>query len=134
MNSKAIGQKVRTLRSKQGLTTTTLAKKVRLSQAQVSRLENGLQGWRSATLMKFAKALKVKPVYFLVAGEEVNQTRVAKELDSLGLAASDGLIRALRDKKFLRFMEKCARAMRAHKKNLVRTQKAMKRAGLAPFC
>ncbi|MHC4913961.1 MAG: helix-turn-helix domain-containing protein, partial [Planctomycetota bacterium] len=46
MDQKAIGRKIRELRSKMGLTTVTLAKKVRLSQAQVSRLENGLQGFR----------------------------------------------------------------------------------------
>jgi transcriptional regulator with XRE-family HTH domain len=41
------------------MTTTDLAAKVGISQAQISRLENGQQGFRSETLVKIAKALKV---------------------------------------------------------------------------
>jgi transcriptional regulator with XRE-family HTH domain len=71
-----------------GLTTVTLAKKVRLSQAQVSRLEIGLQGFRSATLIRFARVLGVPPSYFFVAGEDASAGRVAKEMETLGLAPS----------------------------------------------
>lgn len=59
MKPKDIGLTVRTLRSELGLTTTVLAQKVGISQAQISRLENGQQGFRSSTLFKIATALKV---------------------------------------------------------------------------
>ncbi len=57
----AIGRKVCELRDSQNMTTTALAKKAGISQAQVSRLENGLQGFRSDTLLDIALALGVKP-------------------------------------------------------------------------
>jgi transcriptional regulator with XRE-family HTH domain len=59
--NKAIGEKVRELARARGATTITLAKAIGVSQAQVSRLENGLQGFRSATLLKISIALGVKP-------------------------------------------------------------------------
>jgi transcriptional regulator with XRE-family HTH domain len=127
MDQKSIGQKIRELRSKMGLTTVTLAKRVRLSQAQVSRLENGLQGFRSATLVKFAKALDVAPIYFFVEGEETSTNKVAEELEGHGLTPSKGLRKALANPAFLRFAEQCAKAFKAHKKNLGRMAAALKR-------
>ena len=64
MNNKAIGARVKKLRTEMGFTTTTLAEKVGISQAQISRLENGRQGFRSTTLSKIAAVLGVKEVYF----------------------------------------------------------------------
>ncbi|HOX06129.1 MAG TPA: helix-turn-helix transcriptional regulator [Planctomycetota bacterium] len=127
MDQKSIGQKVRELRARMGLTTVTLARKVRLSQAQVSRLENGLQGFRSATLAKFAKALDVPPIYFFVEGEETSTERIAEELEGQGLTPSRALRRALANPAFLRFAEKCAKSFRAHKKNLSRMEAAVRR-------
>ncbi len=127
MDQKAIGKKIRELRSKMGLTTVTLAKKVRLSQAQVSRLENGLQGFRSATLLKFAKVLGVPPIYFFVEGEEASVTKVAAELDQVGLTASRNLRKALSNPAFLRFAEFCAKAFKAHRRNLIKMEKAIKK-------
>ena len=57
INEKAIGLMVSKLREKHGLTTTELAKRVGISQAQISRLENGKQGFRSSTLRRIAEAL-----------------------------------------------------------------------------
>ena len=127
MDQKVIGRKIRELRSKMGLTTVTLAKKVKLSQAQVSRLENGLQGFRSATLLKFSKVLGVPPIYFFVEGEETSTLKVAEELADYGLTPSRGLRKALANPAFLRFAEKCAKAYKAHKKNLLKMEKALKR-------
>ena len=127
MDQKGIGQKIRELRSKMGLTTVTLAKRVRLSQAQVSRLENGLQGFRSATLIKFAKALDVAPIYFFVEGEETSTNRVAEELEGHGLTPSKGLRKALANPAFLRFAEQCAKVFKGHRKNLARMSTALKR-------
>ncbi len=127
MDQKAIGRKIRELRSKMGLTTVTLAKKVKLSQAQVSRLENGLQGFRSATLIKFAKVLGVPPIYFFVEGEDASTTKVAEELETYGLTASKTLRKAMANPAFLKFCEQCAKAFKTHKKNLVKMEKAVKR-------
>ena len=54
MDNRLIGLKITKLRNKLNLTTTELAKMVGISQAQISRLENGKQGFRSATLTKIA--------------------------------------------------------------------------------
>jgi transcriptional regulator with XRE-family HTH domain len=59
--NRKIGARVRQLAKARGATTITLAKAIGVSQAQISRLENGLQGFRSATLLKIAMALGVKP-------------------------------------------------------------------------
>ena len=126
MNSKVIGQKVRTIRSKMGLTTITLAKKVRFSQGAVSRLENGLQGWRSATLIKFCKVLGVEPAQILAEGADVAEVNVADELEALGLTPSKTLCSAMKNAGFLRFMEKCAKVVKAHKKNQVRMVRALR--------
>ena len=127
MDSKVIGHKVRELRRRMGLTTVTLAKKVRLSQAQVSRLEIGLQGFRSATLIKFARVLGVPPSSFFVAGEDASTGRVAKEMETLGLAPSKTLRKAMTRPAFFKFAEKCAKAARTHRKNLVRMEAALRR-------
>ncbi len=52
-----LGLLINRLREEQGLTTTALAQRVGISQAQISRLENGRQGFRSSTLAKIADAL-----------------------------------------------------------------------------
>ena len=126
MDSKAIGQKVRTMRSEMGLTLVTLGKKVRLSNAHVSRLENGLVGFRSATLIRFAKALGVSPASLLVEGDEVSQAKVVDDLDAAGLTPSATLTKALKDEGFMKLMKKCARAMKAHRKNLRKMERAMR--------
>ena len=52
-----LGKAVSGAREKAGMTTTQLAAAVGISQAQVSRLENGIQGFRSYLLPRFAAAL-----------------------------------------------------------------------------
>ena len=127
MDSVRIGNKIRELRKRQGLTTITLAKKVKLSQAQVSRLENGLQGFRSATLLKFARVLGVSPMYFFVDGEDTSPLTVNTRLEAEALAPSKILRKAMADPAFLKFLERCARGAKAHKKNLVRMDRAVQR-------
>ena len=70
MKPKNIGATVRTIRTELGMTTTDLAKKVGISQAQISRLENGQQGFRSGTLVKIAKVLKVAPFRLFMTDKE----------------------------------------------------------------
>jgi len=55
---KAIGLAVQRERRRQRLTTMDLAERVGISQAQISRLENGRQGFRSSTLDRIARALR----------------------------------------------------------------------------
>lgn len=54
---RAIGLSLSRAREGRGMTTTEMAKKIGISQAQVSRLENGKQGFRSYLLPRFAEAL-----------------------------------------------------------------------------
>ena len=65
-----IGRVVRDLRQNLGMTTTELAKKVGISQAQVSRLENNEQGFRSSVVTRIAHALRVKPWVLFMTDDE----------------------------------------------------------------
>ena len=77
-----IGASVRHFREKLGLSTTALAKKAGISQAQISRLENNQQGFRSPTLIKIAGCLKVRPwVLFMT---DIEKAAAAK---AIGLGA-----------------------------------------------
>ncbi len=106
MDNKAIGRKINELRGKLGMTTTELAKRVGISQAQISRLENGKQGFRSNTLSRIAKALGVKPIYFFI--EETGESKAADGAPVYGLAAGGELVEALRSAEFVRVAEKVA--------------------------
>lgn len=65
-----IGGTIRSFRTARGLSTTALAQKVGISQAQISRLETNQQGFRSGTLLKIAKVLKVKPWSLYMTADE----------------------------------------------------------------
>jgi transcriptional regulator with XRE-family HTH domain len=52
------------------MTTTALADKIGISQAQVSRLEMGEQGFRSDVVGRMAKALKVPAFRFFMTDAE----------------------------------------------------------------
>jgi transcriptional regulator with XRE-family HTH domain len=67
---KDIGATVKMLRNGLGLSATALAGKVGISQAQVSRLEDGQHSFRSGTLVKLAKALKVPPFRLFMTEKE----------------------------------------------------------------
>ncbi|MHC4914979.1 MAG: helix-turn-helix domain-containing protein [Planctomycetota bacterium] len=121
-----IGARVRKLRQEQGYTTSSLARKLRISQAQVSRLENGLQAFRSKRVLQIARVLGVTPTFLIAGPDGENKTAVTRELETYGLVPSSTLRSALRDPGFLRFAEGCARSMKKHKKNLVRMTKAVK--------
>ena len=70
--NKSIGLKISKLRAKKKLTTIKLAEKVGVSQAQISRLENGKQGFRVSTLNSIAEALDTSIGEFFV--DEVSPT------------------------------------------------------------
>ena len=96
----AVGERMQTLRKAKGLSTTELADLIGMSQAQVSRLETGRQGFRSATLFKIAKALDVEP-YYLYMGE-------GPEMPAYGIMKSPRLRRALQSAEFTDLAEKLA--------------------------
>lgn len=73
-----LGWSIRAFRQRVDMSTTDLAKKTGLSQAQISRLENNQQGLRSGTLLKIAKALRVKPWVFFTTQNERQQMTAAK--------------------------------------------------------
>jgi len=99
VTEKQIGLRVSKLREQQGLTTTALAERVGISQAQISRLENGKQGFRSSTLVKIAQALGVKPAHFWTEGE-----------GEPSYGATGVLARALARPEFRDVVERAARA------------------------
>ncbi len=68
--AREIGFRVTRLREARRLTTVVLAGRVGMSQAQISRLENGKQGFRSSTLTKIAGALGVSPFRLLMTDDE----------------------------------------------------------------
>ena len=78
MKPKEIGATVRQLRTEMGKTTTDLAKKVGVSQAQISRLENAQQGFRSETLGKIATSLKVPPFRLFMTEKDWAKWKRAK--------------------------------------------------------
>jgi transcriptional regulator with XRE-family HTH domain len=113
MIERNIGQRVNRLRKSQGLTTVDLAQKIGISQAQISRLENGKQGFRSVTLDKIAKAFGVR-VIDLVAEDE-------------GGSLSPQLAKAINDPGFLVFIDQAAGAYLADPKALAALNKALVR-------
>jgi len=57
LKEKDIGLLISSVREQQKIGQTALARKVGISQAQICRLEQGKQGFRSSTLRKIAEAL-----------------------------------------------------------------------------
>jgi transcriptional regulator with XRE-family HTH domain len=128
MNNLAIGRRVRDLRTKMGVTGKVLAKKVGLTQAQISRLENGVQGFRAGTLTRIARALGVPPIYFYLEDPEVQVAELLAELRAQGVKSSRALRKALAHPAFLRFAERCAESFKREKKSLERMDGAVRRA------
>ena len=118
----AVGARIRKLRRAQGLTSIALARKIGMSQAQVSRLETGLQLFRSLTLMRFAQVLGTTPTELLLGAE----VEPAREMERLGLAPSRTLRSAMCDRRFLRFLKRCALLAGEHRKNLSRMEQLIR--------
>ena len=78
MKPKDIGATVSAIRGELGMTMVALAKKVGVSQPQISRLESGQQGFRSGTLVKIAKALRVPPFRLFMTDQEWSTWRKAR--------------------------------------------------------
>ena len=111
MTDREIGLKVNKLRQEQGMTTTELAKRVGVSQAQISRLENGKQGFRSRTLARIGEALGVRPVYFYLAPspqDGIGRGELIGAPGKLGEAMKSPEFRVLVDKAAQIYVEKRA--------------------------
>ena len=59
-----IGQKIRALRAERNVTLDQLAKEVKLTKGQISKIENGKVSSPVSTLTRIAAALAVEPGYF----------------------------------------------------------------------
>mgnify|MGYP000930796111 CR=1 FL=1 len=89
-----IGDRIKRIRKFRGMTTTQLARKAGISQAQISRLENACQGFRTSTIHKIAQKLKV-PVTALV----LNDACIRKaETESDSIESLIALAETLEDK------------------------------------
>lgn len=102
-----IGRKIRNLRQTLGMTMVEVAERAGLSQAQLSRLENGKQDLRSKTLVHIAKVLNVKPVYFFI---DESRPRGNGQATSAvySLANAGELLTALKSLEFVEVAEKIA--------------------------
>ena len=78
MKTKDIGATVKAIRVGMGMTQRALAGGIGVSQAMMTRLENGLQGFRSQTVVNLAKALKVPPFRLFMTDEEWAKWQKAK--------------------------------------------------------
>jgi transcriptional regulator with XRE-family HTH domain len=57
----ALGRAMRSLRLQSGLRQGQMARKLRMTQGQASRLESGQQGVRLCVLLRVARALGLRP-------------------------------------------------------------------------
>lgn len=64
------GAVIRELRIDRGWTGAELARRSKLSPAQISKIEKGLENLRMPTLVKIAKALAIKPAVFLMTEDD----------------------------------------------------------------
>ena len=75
---KRVGAHVSKLRKAKGWSTTRMARLVGVSQAQISRVETGKQGLRSAMLFRFAKIFGTTPASILAAAENARLVKGRK--------------------------------------------------------
>ena len=101
-----IGNRMRTIRETKGLTSTDLAGMTGMSQAQISRLENGKQGFRSATLHKIADALKVKAVFLINGEQKASLASMVRDTSFYGPGMPSEAIEALNSEKYKAFLMK----------------------------
>jgi len=101
-----IGNRMRAIREEKGLISTDLAQMVGMSQAQISRLENGKQGFRSATLHKIADALKVKAVFLINGEQKASPASMVRDVSFYGPGMPKEVVEALSSAKYEAFLMK----------------------------
>jgi len=132
MRSRDIGRKVRAIREALGITGPKLCKEVGFAQAQLSRLENGAQGFRAETFLAICKALDLPPLYFFVEDDRAFTAALSGELKPKEMKISRDLQRGLANPVFLRFMELWAAEAGEQKQTLDRMTGAAKDAADFP--
>ena len=105
MDAKQLGIRIGALRKERGLTMRQLAERTGVSHGQISRLENGKQGFRSDTLLRIARALDVQP-YAIYMPEK------AAQIEGAARRIGGTLRRALKDPQFVSLMEVIAEVRR----------------------
>lgn len=78
-DQKLIGKLVKDIRNNSGLTMTEFAKKVGVSQAQISRLEAGQQGFRTSTMQRIAEALNTPIIIYFGPKDQIDDI-ISKEI------------------------------------------------------
>jgi transcriptional regulator with XRE-family HTH domain len=107
MDSTTMGRKIRRLREELGVSSSELARRARVSQSQVSRLEHGKHHFRMSTLERIAEALGVHPVYFYME-PDAGKTSLPESV--YGLIAEPELRKALSSPVFVKAAKKLADA------------------------
>jgi len=88
MFQERLGDELRLSLEQHDMTTTALAKKVGISQAQISRLECGKQGFRSSTFWKICAALPgISPSQVVSVAEKFVYDAQAKEIKATAAAS-----------------------------------------------
>jgi len=98
-----ISRRLRALRETQGITVSDLGGRTGLSQTQVTRLENGQQGFRFGTVSRIAAVLGVHPVYFFIEDNDPDEP-------VYGLLGVGDLPRAIRRAPVREVLERVAHA------------------------
>ena len=132
MRSSLIGRRIREIRAATGMSGWELAGKVGMTPAQVSRLEQGLRGFRGETLDAFSEALGVPPLYFFVEDDEAFTAQLSRELEAKGLKLTRRLKKQLTNPGFLQFLERRAEEFNADPASLERIERAARRATIFP--
>lgn len=99
-SSSNLGQRLRKLREKQGMTIVALAEKAGVSPGLLSQIENGQTTPLLDTLENIARALNVSTSYFLMEQEDIGELISSLNpdvVDTLGDPQVQAILRAIRD-------------------------------------
>jgi len=133
LDQKQIAKKLVRLREELGLTAREVANKVKLSQAQISRLENGKQNFRSKTLVKIAKALGVKPLFFFLDEKDTPATKqVFESAPKYSSKRSPTISKALSYPEFSRLLEQMSESFLIDKRAFLPVANLIQKAIDAP--
>jgi len=78
-NSGEIGNYIKQLRDRKGLTTEELGKRVGVTKATISRYENGSRKISMDDIPKFASALDVSPMDILIGTKQISNVEIVSE-------------------------------------------------------
>ncbi|HXF92475.1 MAG TPA: helix-turn-helix transcriptional regulator [Nitrospiraceae bacterium] len=76
---RAVGQRIKTVRQRMGLTQDQLAERVGLSPKYISGIERGVENPTMDTLIRLAKMLEVEPYDLFLFGESEESEKVLRK-------------------------------------------------------